>query len=213
MSKRHALLSIFILCLAVLVQAQEQPRKLKFSGGPKLEANMSKYSLSPHVGVSSSMRAGMTAGGFLQLDVSSRFAVSVELLFHYKNSYIKQDGNNRIRYWGMEIPIYAMYVWNCGRGHRIYVGAGPYTEFGFSATAWFHGKKIDLYAIDSENAVSAMRDSNSGFAFLAGYEMPCGLQINITYKISISNVLDANSNKFSFYPMTTSFGVAYRFGR
>ncbi len=64
MSKRHALLSIFILCLAVLVQAQEQPRKLKFSGGPKLEANMSKYSLSPHAGVSSSMRAGMTAGGF-----------------------------------------------------------------------------------------------------------------------------------------------------
>lgn len=213
MRKKHVVLWVFLLCLALVAQAQDEPRKLKVSGGPKVELNMSKYFLSRNSGVESVMRLGVTAGGFLQLDVSSHFVVRGELLYHYKNSYIKQAGNNRIRYWGMEIPIYAMYVWNCGRGHRIYLGAGPYTEFGFSATAWFGDKKIDLYAIDPQNDVSAMRDSNTGFAFAAGYEMPCGLQLNVTYKISISNVLDANSNKFSFYPMTTSFGIAYRFGK
>ena len=213
MRKKHVVLWLFLFCFAFVVQAQDEPRKLRFSGGPKVELNMSKYSLSRHSGVESVMRAGVTAGGFLQLDVSTCFVVRAELLYHYKNSYIKAEENNRIRYWGMEIPIYAMYVWNCGHGHRIYIGAGPYTEFGFSATAWFRGKKIDLYAIDPDNDVSAMRDSNTGFAFAAGYEMPCGLQFNMTYKISISNVLDANSNKFSFYPMTMSVGIAYRFGK
>lgn len=212
MEKKLSLLFACLLCCAAL-SAQEEIRKIKFSGGPKIELNISKFVPSRHSGIDSHMRSGATAGGFLRIGVSKRFAVQGELLYHFKNSYIGMDGRSDIQYWSMEIPLYAMYLWHCGRRHLIYIGAGPYSEFGLSAVAWSNGTRINLYETESEKEVSSMRDSNTGFAFMAGYEMPCGLQINMGYKISISDILDANSNQTAFYPMTVSLGLAYRFGK
>lgn len=208
-------LSVLFACLlcCVSLSAQSEVRKIRFSGGPVTELNISKFMTSQHSGVESHMRLGVTVGGFLRMDVSRRFAVQGELLYHFKCSYIGLEGRNDIQYWGMEIPVYAVYLWHCGRGHHIYIGAGAYSEFGFCAKVWMGGKHIDLYETDNENGVSSMRDSNTGFAFMAGYEMPCGLQVNLGYKLSISNILDSNSNQFALYPMTASIGLAYRFGK
>jgi len=43
--------------------------------------------------------------------------------------------------------------------------------------------------------------------------LACGLKLNATYKASVTNLLDANSNTVKMYPHAVSVGVAYRFGK
>ena len=92
MRKKHVVLWVFLLCLALVAQAQDEPRKLKVSGGPKVELNMSKYFLSRNSGVESVMRLGVTAGGVLQPGVSSPFVAPGEVLFLFNNFFFQKTG-------------------------------------------------------------------------------------------------------------------------
>ena len=98
-------------------------------------------------------------------------------------------------------------------GQRIHLGVGPYTEFGLSAKFKKGGTRNDLYERASQEDLPAIKDSNTGFGVMAGYEFAFGLQVNISYKVSVSNLLDANSGTARFHPQAFSLGVAYRFGR
>ena len=65
---------------------------------------------------------------------------------------------------------------------------------------------------DTETGLPILRDSNTGFAVELGYELTCGLQLNATYKASVTNLLDANSNTVKMHPHAVSVGVAWCFG-
>lgn len=189
-------------------------KRIQVSGGIKLESNYSNFLHSRISGGKSMMKPGVTAGGFLNLGILKHFSIQPELLFHYKESDFDQHDRKGIyRYWGIEVPIYAMYHWDLKRGHHLHAGIGPYTEFGLNATLKRDGKKTDLYEKNAENEMSAMQDSNSGFGIITGYDFPFGLQINISYKISISNLLDAHKGSSILRPQTFSLGLAYCFGK
>jgi opacity protein-like surface antigen len=183
------------------------------TGGLKLEANLSNFILSG-TSVTAKKNLGVTFGGFLNLDISKHFALQGELIYHYKSSDLSRDDEkNKFQYLGMEIPMYAVYQWKFKNRARLYAGLGPYTEFGFSARVKKDGKWIDLYKKNEATDMSIMFDTNSGFGLMAGYEFASGLQMNIGYKVSITNVLDANSASFSMFPQTISLGIGYRFGQ
>ncbi|MCD7973621.1 MAG: PorT family protein [Candidatus Azobacteroides sp.] len=214
-----SILSAFILAILCLpsLKAQEQETgdedKLKVSWGVKAEENLSHFIISGMPQGKSRMRTGATIGGMVQLDITGQFAIQGELLWHYKTSELSR-GNLKgdYHYWGMEIPVYVVYKIDIKNDYMMYIGLGPYSEFGFSAKLKREGETINLYSKDEEKDISAMHDTNSGFGFLIGYEFPFGLQINGSYKISITNVLDDNTNTIKLHPATLSIGIGYRFG-
>ncbi|MDR2385727.1 MAG: PorT family protein [Tannerella sp.] len=188
--------------------------KSLFAKGLKMESNFSNFILSGTSEVASRKGIGATFGGFLNLNVSKHFAVQGEVLYHYKSSGINRNGEkSKFQYWGMEIPVYAVYQWKFKNSSRLYAGLGPYTEFGFSAEIKRDNKWTDLYQKNDTSDIPIMFSSNSGFGLMAGYEFALGLQLNAGYKVSITNVLDAGSSAFSMFPKTLSLGVGYRFGK
>ncbi len=206
----------FIIILSLYcIQSQAQiegNHKVGIAGGPLIEANLTQFIITGTTQLKSQPDMGFTGGGFLQIGLSKEFAIQGELLFHYKNSHVGIQANDRIRYWGLEIPLYALYIHNLKGGHYLHMGGGPYAEFGLSADALSEGEITSLYHPNNNKEIQAMHGSNTGFGVIFGYEMPCRIQINLSYKISIANLLDANSNEASFFPMAINLGVAYRFG-
>lgn len=197
-----------------VAKEERQEQKINLTGGAILEMNLSNFI---HSGISngnSRMKPGVSAGGFLNLGISKSFAIQGEMLFHYKTSDFKwntQAGN--YQYWGVEIPVYAIYHYTFSKGNRIYIGVGPYTDFGLGACFKEGGRKIDVYEKKENTGLPAMKDSNTGFGIKAGYELVSGLQINVTYKASVTNVIDANSSTVKMHPQAVSIGLAYRFGK
>lgn len=191
-------------------------KRITVTGGIKLETNYSSFVHSGISGGKSTMQPGVTTGGFVNLDISEHFSIQGEMLFHFKESDFEWENNQKssFQYWGAEIPIYAIYRWELEKGGHIYIGIGPYTEFGFSAKLEKDGIKSDLYDKDETTGIPVMRDSNSGFGALIGYEFSCRLRISAGYKLSVSNVLDKNSSSSAqLHPQTLSIGLAYRFGK
>ncbi len=192
----------------------QEKQKIVFTGGALLESNLSGFF---HSGVENGngiMRAGFSVGGFLNLGISPSFSVQGEMLFHCKNSGFEWDSQKGdFSYWGMEIPVYAMYHYVFSKGNRLHVGIGPYTEFGFGAKFKCGGEKVDLYEKDGSTGLPALQDSNTGFGIKIGYEFVSGFQVNAGYKASVSNLLDANSSRIKMHPQAISVGLAYRFGK
>ena len=188
--------------------------KMHFSGGPLVEMNMSGFLHSGFSDGSSKLKTGVSVGGFAKLDLSKLFAVQGEASFQYKQSeFAWNSGKGDFRYWGMEIQFLAMMQHAFKNNGRIYIGIGPYTNFGLDARFVQNGVKTNLYKRDVDAELPPMRDSDTGFGAKVGYELPCGLQLNVSWKASVVNVLDANSDKLSMHPQTWSMGVAYRFGK
>lgn len=195
------------------VHAGDGTSRLEISCGVKAEANMSGIIKTGSEKLETSMRPGVSAGGFLNLQVSSHFSVQADFLLHYKNSILEQNatrGHNV--YFGGEIPLYFLYHFQLAPlSGRWSVGGGPFTEFGFKSSITYNGKTMDMYKIDEASGYPIFRDSNSGFAVLVGYEFPCGLQLNAGYKVGVSSLVDADQRVVALRPHTVSVGVAYRF--
>lgn len=222
MQKKYFITLLLITgCLGV-TRAQSSPasdtrtreQKTVITGGVTLESNMSAFFHSGVSGGKSRMKPGGSAGGFLNLSIVRSFSVQGEILFHYKTSDFESDNRKgEFTYWGMEIPVYIMYHLSFTKGNRMYLGIGPYTEFGFGASFCYNGTKQDLYEKSGTTGLPALCDSNTGFGVKAGYEFASGFQINASYKASVTNLLDENSSRIKMRPQTLSLGVGYRFGK
>lgn len=196
--------------------AQEKAKeyKITLSGGPLVEMNATRFIHSGFTNGSSSMRTGGSVGGFLNFGISGHFSVQGELSLQYRHSEFRwEQSGGCYRYWGIEIPIYAMYRHAFADGSSIHVGVGPYTNFGLDATFRTKNGKMDLYEKDKDTGLPPMKDSDTGFGIKVGYEFPCGLQLNASFKASVINIIDTNSSKVKMHPMSIGAGVAYRFGK
>ena len=215
----------FILLLMLVVSvcavsandstAVRKPYILRFSCGFKAEANVMSLIHWGDEPVTTRMRAGTSLGAFINFRLSRLFSIQADAFLHYKNSCILKEGTTgHHQYFGDELAVYFIYNQPLKKAKGVFnFGIGPFTEFGFKSTIRYNGKKLDVYEINPETGFSTMRDSNVGFAFMVGYEFPCGLQINSSYKISASNLLDVDDNRYALRPQTLSIGVAYRFGK
>ena len=211
-NKLLILILIFGISPYYLSAQDTDDKPVKPTWGLKADMNMSAFIVSGVSEVDSKIGIGATLGGFLNLELSKHFVLQGELLYHYKTSELnRKDLNGDYQYLGMEIPIYAIYQRKVNKNSKVYVGIGPYAEFGFYSKLKRGGEKIDLYEKDETTEVSAMLDFNSGFGVLAGYEFANGIQLNAGYKISITNIQDANSSIIQMYPYAISLGVGYRF--
>ena len=220
MKKKYVISLLFIGFYHTVIQAQDisnsqsKEQRIKLTGGITVESNYSNFIHSGINNGNSKMKPGAGLGGFLNMGISKSFSIQGEMTFQYKSSDFtvgSQTGN--YQYWGMEVPIYAFYHFNFNRGNRLYIGIGPYTTFGLGASFRQDGKKTDVYEKDKEKGLPIMKDSDTGFGVKVGYEFASGLQINASYKASVTNIMDANSSDVKMYPQYVSLGIAYRFGK
>lgn len=182
------------------------------SSGFKAESNMSNFFISGMPEAKSNVRIGTAFGGFVKLEFSEHFAIQGDIFILYKTSTIKKgDIKGRYEYGGLEIPIYAMGQWNMNEGQKLYLGIGPYAEWGQHTILKIGENEIDLYKKDEITNKAYMEKQAFGFAAIIGYEFRDGTQVNIGYKISLTNALEENKNKASMYSNIVSLGAAYRF--
>jgi hypothetical protein len=194
----------FFLSAAIILGlgfAQVNAQNVSF--GVRADANLSNFILSDLPDRESNMGFGATLGGFTKIDLGQNFAIQPELLFHFKSSTSK-TGNveNDFRYWGMEIPVFALGQWNTVNG-RFYAGLGPYMALGFSAK--YNNNDFDLYDEDR------LRRFDFGFGATIGYEFRNGFQINAGYRIGVLDLMDKGRDDSSMHSQTLSFGVGFRF--
>lgn len=179
-----------------------------------METSMTGFIHSGFTDGNCSMKTGFSAGGFANLGISRHFSVQGELSFQHRHSEFRwKHSSGCYRYWGVEIPIYAMYRCTFANGGGVHVGIGPYTNFGLDAMFKTASGKMDLYEKDKDTGLPPMKDSDTGFGIKAGYEFLCGLQLNVSFKTSVTNIIDTNSSQVKMRPMTFGAGVAYRFGK
>jgi len=203
---------LFITCTTGVCAQSGTP--VKTTWGLKAETNLTGFIISGTSEVSSSMKPGASLGGFADFEFTDHWLLQGNFMFHYKGSDMNIQGiDSKYNYWGAEISLYATYQFKFQSRGRIYVGIGPYSNFGFDARLKKDGQKIDLYKNDGTSEVSAMKDFDTGFGVMLGYEFASGIQINAGYKIGVTNILDANSSAFKMIPHTVNLGIGYRFGK
>lgn len=180
----------------------------KLSFGVKAEANTSNFILSDMGDTKSNIGIGGSVGGFIKFDISKNFAIHEDILFSYYSSEIEQNGiKDTYEAFGIEVPIYAMGQWNTPTGGRFYAGVGPY--FGMGISAKMKDSDVDLYK--KVNGETPMPRLVVGGAAQIGYEFNFGLQINASYKLGITNSLDAMKDDAKMNKQTISLGLGYRF--
>lgn len=213
MRKLVCALALAGMFMSAPVSAQGFIKKMMSNlyGGPKVEANMSRFFLSDMPGVESKMKLGGSAGGFIGIRMSEHFAVQEDILLNYNTSELKQANGAKgdFEYLGAELAFYAMGNWKLNNGGRLSVGAGPYASYGFSAKYKMNGEKTDLYNKD-HNGEKPLNPMNIGAAITIGYEFQCGFQINASCKYGIMNALDAHKDDAAMHPFTVGLGLAYR---
>lgn len=213
--KRVALIvAIFIGFGFTQVVAQNLDKRIskKLSCGFKAEGNVSNFIISGMPDAKSNVRIGTAFGGFVRFEISEHFAMQADVSTLYKASTLKKgDVRGKYEYGGVEIPVYALRQWDKNEGQRLYLGIGPYAEWGLNTTFKIGEREIDLYKKDETTSKAYMEKFAFGFAAIIGYEFRDGTQVNAGYKVSLTNALEETKNRSSMHSNTLSLGVAYRF--
>lgn len=220
---------------------QEQLPRL-VSGGVLAGANMNDFIITrDHHTMSSHMRVGAELGGFLDFSLSKHFAIQPQVLFTAQQNYFAvREGEDQFKLnglwsFGMEIPIYFLGRFgNLTQGYFQF-GGGIFTHFTFASNTGKY-QSVDESAQQVEPSKAAKKSTNSsdtqyydysrlyslhnnhfGVCATIGYEFKFGMQINVSYKISLSDIAGFYSEMKGqqiadalIYPQSVSLTFGYR---
>ena len=173
---------------------------------------------------------GAEIGGFIDYHMTKRLMIEVQAIVCLQNgSYVSTDRDLGFLFWhkrpvnyladmrlvGMDIPIFFTYAHPVGAGN-FRIGAGFFTHITFAA--WCPGDKdfITPYRRIIEIKESgkpryALNDSHAGIGGHFGYEFPCGLQINMSIKYSVLDIINYESKIDYAHPYKVTLGVGWHF--
>lgn len=218
------------------------PRKVTL--GVLANANVSNFIISQSGSrpMSSYLRVGAEAGALVDFAITPHFHIQPQLILTAEQNKfsIADTTKNMARstgLWtfGVDVPIYFLGRFgNLQQGYLSF-GGGVYTHFQF-ATNVGRPIKFESGQIPSEiekerqeleeqySDLLKLHSNHFGVALMVGYELPFGMQINLSYKISLSDICTYYANNktsqgrtstrvldTSIYPEKLSIGVGYRF--
>lgn len=199
-----------VLCMAVLlimvfdVKAQEVFR-VGVHGG----MNLSNYRVGGKTeAMSSRMKAGLTAGGFIQVDLSEYFSLQPGLDLQYQSSKLRSkkadlalgDVNN----WTLYLPVYAVIKADIGAG-KGFLGAGPYLGYGLSAKSDGH----NLYQKNNSVTGDRMRRFDYGIGCMAGYEFNRHWLVSASFKYGFLDLYKASDISLDNQSVTLTLGYIF----
>lgn len=199
------------------------------SGGLLGGANMSNFIITrSHKPMSSYMRIGGELGGFLDFSLSKHFAIQPQVLFTAQENYFNQgDSANHLWSFGMEIPVYFLGRFGSMEKGYIQFGGGIFTHFTFASNIRNKFRNVDESEATQPvptptdthdySRLYSLHNNHFGVCATVGYEFPIGIQINLHYKISLSDIAGFYSEMKGqevanalIYPQCISLGVGYR---
>lgn len=175
---------------------------------------------------------GIETGVFADYQLARRLLVEVQCILALQSGtyaaaredpgfllWSKEGTFSRVadmRLLGMDIPLYLVGLFPAGSG-CFRLGAGPFTHLTFHA--WSPGDKNfvtpykRVYSVDDVTGKPRylLGDSHAGIGVLLGYEFKSGLQLNLSGKYSILDIINYESERSYARPYKLSFGVGYRF--
>ena len=210
---------------------QEKLPKL-VTGGLFIGGNMSDFLITrDHHTMASHRRFGAELGGFIDFTLTKHFAIQPQIIFTAHQNYFsaKADtvkiANDRLWSFGMEVPVY--FLGRFGNMQQGYVqfGGGIFTHFTFASNMGNYKSsdtpsEVSKLEKDGHDYSELYRLHNNHFGICAmvGYEFTFGMQINVQYKISLSDIAGFySSNKGKeianalIYPHSLSLCLGYRF--
>ncbi|MEM9328481.1 MAG: porin family protein [Bacteroidota bacterium] len=145
-----------------------------------------------------SAKAGIHLGAFAQVG-EDRFKFQPELIYSQQGAAIDGDGNAKVRYNYLNIPLIAKFYPVAGEGFNVQ--AGP--QLGFMLVGELSNDDVDIDIKDDLNTV----DFALGFG--VGYDVQ-KFVIDARYNLGLSST--AEDDSFGDFPMRTfQFSVGYKF--
>ena len=197
------------------------------SGGLFAGANMSNFVITrDRQTMSSYMKVGAELGGFIDFALSKHFAIQPQVIFTAQENYFAvTDTANHLWSFGMEIPVY--FLGRFGNMQQGYVqfGGGIFTHFTFASNIANKYRSFDeipgpgTHKTDGYDysRLYSLHNNHFGLCAMVGYEFWFGLQINASYKISLSDVAgfysEMKGQKIAdalIFPQSVSLTVGYR---
>ena len=209
---------------------QEELPKL-VTGGLIIGGNMSDFLITrDHHTMASHRRFGAELGGFIDFTLTKHFAIQPQIIFTaHQNYFAATDTTNGLWSFGMEVPVY--FLGRFGNMQQGYVqfGGGLFTHFTFADNKGKY-KSADNVPLPANGDTQSEKDgynyselyslhnNHFGICAMVGYEFSFGMQINVQYKISLSDIAGFySSNKGKeianalIYPHSLSLCLGYRF--
>lgn len=142
-------LLIFFQISAVQFLSAKENMALKVSGGPSAGLNFSNF-IVPDLGLSHSiMQPGFKVGGFVDLGISDLLSVQFELhVIHCASDFTYSGNAGEFSYWGLRVPIYAMFHFDIAGAGAINAGIGPFSDFGTYARYTENGIVHNIFERD-----------------------------------------------------------------
>lgn len=204
---------------------QEELPKL-VTGGLFIGGNMSDFLITrDHHTMASHRRFGAEFGGFIDFTLTKHFAIQPQIIFTaHQNYFAATDTTNGLWSFGMEVPVY--FLGRFGNLQQGYVqfGGGIFTHFTFASNTGKYKSADSNPAPQVEqdghnyNELYSLHNNHFGICAMVGYEFTFGMQINVQYKISLSDIAGFySSNKGKeiadalIYPHSLSLCLGYRF--
>lgn len=235
------------VCLDTIDQ-ENLPKKVTF--GLLLNGNLSNFMITRSGGkpMSSYLRLGGEFGIFSDFKITSHFHIQPQLLFTAeRNHFAWGHEDDGLWAFGMDIPVYFLGNYGNMRQGYLQFGGGIYTHFQFASNVGDRVQKKETYTpskteIDrgeiekSYAELLKLHSNHFGIGLMLGYEFRFGLQINASYKISLSDIcsfyvnnktkktddtkVDPSDPEYvqtvslvdaAIYPQKFAIGVGYRF--
>lgn len=193
--------------------------------GVIFNANLSNFIIYQTKKLNSSyMRIGMELGGTMNFLVQRHFAIEAQLVFtaeqnHFKQSDIK-DNSNYLWSIGADIPV--LFLYHLGSMDKGYfnVGAGIFAHFTFANNLGVYQNvesAEEVVGDYKQPSYVSLHDNHAGLMAHVGYEFPFGMQLNLNYLVSLTDIFGYYQNTkgtaahdAAFYPQRVSFGLGYR---
>ncbi|MCR4860144.1 MAG: outer membrane beta-barrel protein [Bacteroidales bacterium] len=212
------LLMISAASFTLRAQDADSLRFQTVSLGVLLQGNVSGERMHiTELAVSGFPNVGVEAGGFIDYYMTPRLMLEFQLVFALQSSsYIYEDKNFLMALWGMDSPLFLIGTIPVRYG-SFRLGAGPFTHLTFdtwdAADRTFVTPYQRVISVDDVTGKPryALNDNHSGFGALVGFEFRNHLQINVSAKYSITDIINYKSEYSYCYPYKISFGAAYRF--
>ena len=223
---------------------EKLPRKV--TSGILAGANLKNFVITrDHHTMHSHMRIGAELGGFVDFSIVPHFSIQPQVLLTAQQNHFSvsdtlnisaSDTTNHLWSFGIDIPIYFLGRFGNMKQGYVQFGGGIFTHFTFASNTGKY-KPVDnplpsssparMTAKTSEKVLPqrydysrlyTLHNNHFGLCFLVGYEFAFGMQINLHYKISLSDIAGFYSEMKGqdianalILPQTFSLTIGYRF--
>ena len=217
---------------------EKLPRKV--TSGILAGANLSHFIITrDRQMMSSHMRVGAELGGFVDFRISKHFSIQPQVMLTAQQNHFSvrdtlnmsaSDTTNHLWSFGIDIPIYFLGRFGNMKHGYVQFGGGIFTHFTFASNTGKY-KPVDIPSAPAKSTsgtqpiprydysrLYSLHNNHFGLCFLVGYEFSFGMQINLHYKISLSDIAGFYSEMKGqdianalIMPETFSLTVGYRF--